>query len=32
MTHHETDPTNVVSIILAAGKGSRMLGYSGSKT
>ena len=32
MTHHETGSATVVSIILAAGKGSRMLGYDGSKT
>jgi bifunctional UDP-N-acetylglucosamine pyrophosphorylase / glucosamine-1-phosphate N-acetyltransferase len=32
MTHHETGSASVVSIILAAGKGSRMVGYHGSKT
>jgi bifunctional UDP-N-acetylglucosamine pyrophosphorylase / glucosamine-1-phosphate N-acetyltransferase len=32
MTHHKTGSTNVAGIILAAGKGSRMLGYDGSKT
>ena len=31
MTHHKTGPTNVASIILAAGRGSRMIGYDGSK-
>ena len=31
MTYHETNPTTVVSIILAAGRGSRMIGYDGSK-
>jgi bifunctional UDP-N-acetylglucosamine pyrophosphorylase / glucosamine-1-phosphate N-acetyltransferase len=32
MTHQQADSATAASIILAAGKGSRMLGYSGSKT